>query len=424
MTIAPASGGTAPAFGAWAGLRYGALGLPLAFVALPLYVVLPSHYVAQHGVPLATLGIVLLATRALDALLDPFIGRAADAVFARSAWGPWRVAALAAVLMAAGFTALFHAPFTGDALLWWLVAGLLLTYLTFSVLTVVHQAWGTRLGGDTGQRSRVVAWREGFGLAGVLAASVLPLQFGIDVASVALAATLALGIGLLAMAPRAAGRPHAPPAHWTLPWRSSAFRALLAVFMLNGIASAVPATLVLFFVQDRLQMPDAQALFLGAYFMAAAVSVPAWVRAVRRWGLVRCWLGGMVLAVAAFAGALMLGPGDLAGFLAVCVASGIALGADLTIPGALLTGVIHRTGQGGRAEGVYVGWWTCATKLNLGLAAGAALPLLALAGYAPGLRDPDALRALGLAYVAVPCLLKLAAAGLLYRSWKSKEMDE
>jgi GPH family glycoside/pentoside/hexuronide:cation symporter len=28
---------------------------------------------------------------------------------------------------------------------------------------------------------------------------------------------------------------------------------LLAVFMVNGIASAVPATLLLFFVQDRLQ---------------------------------------------------------------------------------------------------------------------------------------------------------------------------
>jgi hypothetical protein len=32
------------------------LGLPLAFVALPLYVVLPNHYAREFGVPLATLG--------------------------------------------------------------------------------------------------------------------------------------------------------------------------------------------------------------------------------------------------------------------------------------------------------------------------------------------------------------------------------
>lgn len=31
------------------GLAYGALGLPLAFVALPLYVVLPKHYATTLG---------------------------------------------------------------------------------------------------------------------------------------------------------------------------------------------------------------------------------------------------------------------------------------------------------------------------------------------------------------------------------------
>ena len=411
-------------FTAWDGLRYGALGLPLAFVALPLYVVLPGHYAEQHGVSLATLGAVLLGTRALDAALDPAIGRAADALFAHSTRAALTVAAIAAVLVALGFTALFHAPLEGAALLGWLAGGLIVTYLAFSVLTVVHQAWGARLGGDASQRSRVVAWREGCGLFGVLAASVIPLQFGVSAASAVLAVTLVVGVGLLARSPRSAAQHTGPSAHWALPWRSAPFRALLAVFMLNGIASAVPATLVLFFVRDRLQLANAEALFLGAYFAAAALSVPLWLRAIRWAGLVPAWLGGMVLSIAAFGGAIALGAGDSAGFLAVCIASGIALGADLTVPGALLTGVIQRAGHAERAEGIYVGWWTCATKLNLGLAAGAALPLLALAGYAPGLRDAEALRALGLAYVAVPCALKLLAAGLLYRSWITQRMDE
>ena len=47
--------------GGWRdGLSYGGLGLPLAFVALPLYVVLPNYYARAFGVPLATLGAVLL----------------------------------------------------------------------------------------------------------------------------------------------------------------------------------------------------------------------------------------------------------------------------------------------------------------------------------------------------------------------------
>ena len=417
---ARAPGGAAALLGTAAGLRYGALGFALAFLALPLYIVLPSHYATTHGVALATLGAVLLVTRVLDAALDPFIGQAVDAVFARSTQRAWWLAAVAATGVGAGFALLFLLP-PGTGAVWaWLVGGLLLTYIAFSVLSVVHQAWGVRLGGDAAQRSRVVAWREGCGLVGVLVASVLPSQLGMPVTTAVLAGALFAGLGLLAGAPRAPTR--GPPStdaagDWALPWRVAPFRRLLVVFLLNGIASAVPATLVLFFVRDRLQAAHAEALFLGAYFFCAMVSVPLWVRAVRAIGLARAWLVGMGMAVTAFVCVLALGAGDTAGFLAVCIVSGLALGADLTIPAAMLTGIVQRAGHGSRLEGVYVGWWTSATKLNLGLAAGLALPLLALAGYAPGQRDAQALQALAIAYVAVPCALKLTAAALLWRWW-------
>ena len=64
-----------------------------------------------------------------------------------------------------------------------------------------------------------------------------------------------------------------------------------------------------------------------------------------------------------------------------------------------------------------MGWWNFATKLNLALAAGLALPTLQWAGYSPGERGPDALAALGFAYCVLPCLLKLAAAALLAFTW-------
>jgi len=433
LLAAPPSGAATPPavdapapFGTRAGLRYGALGLPLAFLALPLYVLLPSYYAANFGMSLATLGIVLLATRALDAALDPLIGGAVDRVFAHSTRTALTVAAAAAAVVGAGFAGLFFPPVADARLLAWLVLGLVATYIAFSVLTVIHQAWGTRLGGDAVQRSRIVAWREGFGLVGVLVASVVPSLFGMGVASTVLAVALALGVALLARAPRAACEPEVPGVPrggWALPWRSPGFRSLLAVFMLNGIATAVPATLVLFFVRDRIQAPAWEPYFLLAYFAVAVVSVPLWVRAVRWVGLVSAWLVGLLLAVLVFAWAFTLGPGDTLGFLAVCIGSGIALGADLTIPGALLTGAIQRAGHRGSAEGIYLGWWTSATKLNLGLAAGAALPLLALAGYAPGQRDPQALQALAIAYVVVPCALKAMAGALLWRWRKTIEGD-
>nr|WP_316641620.1 MFS transporter [uncultured Roseateles sp.] len=406
-----------------AAARYGALGLPLAFVALPLYVMLPRHYATQFGVPLAALGLLLLAARLFDALVDPWIGRLADAALGRSSRQAWWLALGASGALLTGFLLLFFPQVRGTgALLLWCAAALLLTYLGYSVVSVIHQAWGARLGGDELQRARVVSWREGLALVGVLMASVLPSLAGLAVTSGSLILLTLLGLWLLRLGPAPqAGAQDLPSGSLTLPFKSPAFRRLLAVYLCNGIASAVPATLVLFFVRDRLQLPQHEALFLGSYFAAAALSIALWLRCIRTIGLARSWLLAMGLAVLSFGWALGLGAGDRLGFLGVCLASGAALGADLAVPGAMLAGVIQSAGHARRAEGAYFGWWNFATKLNLALAAGLALPALQWLGYAPGGQDAAALTALSSVYCALPCVLKLLAAGLLYGLWIRNE---
>ena len=398
------------------GLRYGLLGLPLAFVALPLYVILPNHYAREFGVPLATLGAVLLGARLFDAFIDPLIGRFTDRLFARSIRSVLAWAGAAALVLALGFALLFF-PLTREpsALVAWASLVLVMTYAAYSALSVAHQSWGAMLGGDEAQRSRIVAWREGPGLAGVLLASVLPAVACLPVTTVVF--FIALLCGWLAWA--RAVRPVPAARHvsfnlW-LPFSRPGFRRLLAVFVFNGIASAIPATLVLFFVQDRLQAPRAmEPAFLGSYFLCAALSIPLWLHAVRRIGLAPAWLCGMGLSISVFIWATQLGAGDAAAFIVVCALSGMALGTDLALPGAMLAGVIADAGDRGQAEGAYFGWWNFATKLNLALAAGLALPLLGLFGYSPGTREPGALQALVVAYCLLPCLLKLMAAGALY----------
>ena len=409
--------------GAWRrGLSYGLLGLPLAFVALPLYVILPNHYAREFGAPLALLGLVLLAARLVDAVLDPIIGRWCDRLFARSIAAVLGASAASAVVLALGLWGLLFPPAAvidagTTVLLSW--AGLLMaiTYTAYSVVSVAHQSWGARLGGNEAQRSRVVAWREGLSLLGVLIAAVLPATLGLGATVSTFAVLLTLGwwawsrsatpITLKTTGPALSLGPS--------PLRQPAFLRLLAVFVINGTASAVPATLVLFFVQDRLQAsPSVEPAFLATYFLCAALSIPLWVRLVARIGLARTWLVGMALAVAVFIWAATLGAGDVVPFLIVCALSGIALGTDLTLPGAMLAGLIGQLGERGQREGAYFGWWSFATKLNLALAAGLALPLLALFGYEPGARDAAALQTLTIAYCLLPCVLKLLAGGALY----------
>ena len=408
--------------------RYGLLGLPLAFVALPLYVHLPHVYASRYGVPLATLGGVLLLARLFDAVTDPWLGRWGDHLQARSALPLLRTAAGAAALMLLGMALLFFPPWADPANTGPLLAVLMLTCLAYSLVAIAHQSWGARLGGDESQRTRIVAWREGAGLLGVVLASVLPAWLGWGPWLAVFALGLLLGMWAWWRGPRpelgvaSSSASASSPSQRTRtgllhPWSHAPFRRLMAVFVLSGMASAVPATLVLFFIQDRLEAAAYEPLFLASYFLAAALSMPLWTRAVARWGLARSWLLGMLLSVAVFAWAATLGAGDTLGFGAVCVLSGLALGSDLALPSALLAGTIAERGDRGTREGAYFGWWNLAAKLNLALAAGLALPLLEVLGYQPGTRSAGGLQALTLAYAVLPCALKLLAALWLYRAF-------
>ena len=418
---------TSPAsFSSLNGLRYGLLGFPLAFCALPLYVLLPNLYAREFGVPLASLGAVLLGSRLFDAAIDPLLGRFCDRLYRRSLRAVLAFSALAALVLSLGFGLLFF-PLTRQprALLGTTALLLMLTYAAYSALAVAHQSWGAMLGGDEAQRSRIVAWREGLGLAGVVVAAVTPSLLGLPAMLGLFVFGLAAGWLAWTQSARPAAASHrmvfgsvrhsGKAASLWQPWRNKAFCKLIAVFMVNGIASAIPATLVLFFVQDRLRAPEAmQPFFLAVYFVCAAFSMPLWLGLVRRFGLGWSWLGGMALSIPVFLAALQLGAGDSMAFFAICALSGLALGSDLVLPGAMLAGVISRAGDSGRSEGAYFGWWNFATKLNLALAAGLALPLLQLAAYVPGARDAQALQALATAYCLLPCVLKAMAASLLY----------
>ncbi len=394
-------------------LAYGLLGLPLAFAALPIYVHVPRFYAEVTGMSLALLGAILLATRLVDAAIDPWLGWLADRVPRRG------MVAVALLPFAAGFFALLNPPEEHAAV--WLIGALALTYLGFSAATIAYQAWGADVGSDSGLRTRLTAAREGFGLLGVVLAAALPavlapsLSDGIARLSwilpilLLIAATTTFSLVGPGLSQRAPNQPLLPSLRRVL--ADPAFRRLLGVFVANGIAAALPATLFLFFVADVLHLEAAGGALLALYFVAGAASLPLWVALAGRFGRVAAWLGAMVLSIIAFAGASQLGSGDLWPFAAICLASGLALGADLSLPAAIAADIGERQGQAGACFGV----WNFVAKLNLALAAGLALPLLALLGYVPG--SGAGLPALSFAYALLPLAFKALAAGLLWR-WR------
>ena len=120
----------------------------------------------------------------------------------------------------------------------------------------------------------------------------------------------------------------------------------------------------------------------------------------------------MALSIIAFGYAYALGTGDTLAFAVICLASGAALGADMTLLPALFARRMEVISPSG-AEAF--GLWTFVSKLTLAFAAVTLLPVLDGVGFVSGgPNDEAALATLSLLYAAVPCVLKLLAVAVLY----------
>jgi glycoside/pentoside/hexuronide:cation symporter, GPH family len=414
----------------------GLLRMPLALLELPLFVLLPKLYNELFGLSLATVGVVLLATRFFDAILDPFLGvwidRSHAAFTTKTAstktsfnYRFWIAAFLPLLIIS--FGALLFAPSAwkgSDYIAIWLGVFSVFTYIAYSVISISYQAWGAQWGNSNVQRAKVTTTREACGLVGVLLAAI---WLSPD-KRIALFSTMCVLSALALMAMFRLPAPtkplpdmsprFSPLAEFRRLLLDTKFRWLIGVFALNGIATAIPATLVLFFINDVVGANDKAPMFLASYFLAGAVGMPVWAWLAKRIGLKNTWLVGMLFAVLAFAGALGIQKGDDHFFLGICIVTGLALGADLAMPPALLATLIANNSDpttGESKEATYFGLWSLVTKLNLAIAAGLGLPLLQWLGYQPnaiGLASNAGMQnvlALSLVYAALPCALKLIA---------------
>nr|WP_315486176.1 MFS transporter [uncultured Undibacterium sp.] len=418
-------------------LCYGLLGLPLAMAALPVYVQIPNYYTTQLGLPLAGTGLMLFFARLIDTIQDPFLGKIVDRI--RSDNPYWLIAS--GVLLGAAFYGLWLPPDyvrqQEFRLLFWLGLMLILAYTAHSMLNIAYLTWGAGLGNQTSEANLVgespsllgaAAWREGFGLIGVILASILPawiLQTPADQRQDYLW-QYSLGFGFILMiaiwtlvgaSPKPARHLLQAKIHLKQILAASTFRRLALVYFFNSLSVAIPATLLLFFINDQIRTPEKTGLFLAGYFIAGACGLPLWIKFARKYTTRFAWQVSMMLAVCSFVGAAFLGAGDSTEFLIVCIVSGLVLGADLALPPVLLAESVTDKSS----LGSYYGVWSLIGKLSLALA-GLSLPLLHLLGFQSALQSTTSTMqnqpqlALIVTYALIPCLCKLIAFQLLRKS--------
>jgi len=385
----------------------------LAMAGLPIYIHAPKFYVDEYGVGLAALGSVLFALRLIDFVQDPVLGWLAQVTASYRA----TMIAGAGVVMAAAMLGLFAVVPPVAPLLWFALT-LTALFSAFSFLTICFYAQGVAKAETMGPAGhvRLAAWRETGALLGVCAAAAAPTLLALGPNPPFEAFAILFGALVL-------GTVWAMRREWSAaPAQGGAFdgfgavlgdpvaRRLLGVAFLNAAPVAVSSTLFLFFVESRLAAPGWEGPLLLVFFLSAAAAAPGWAVLARRHGEKPVLIWGMSLAIVAFGFAALLGPGDQLWFALICLASGAALGADLTLLSAIFARRMARILPEGAAG---FALWAFVSKATLAVTAIIVLPFLEWQGFS-GPDSPDrALVALGLVYALVPCVLKLLAIALL-----------
>ncbi|MDG4720653.1 MULTISPECIES: MFS transporter [Thalassospira] len=403
-----------------------------AVPTIPAYVLLPSFYGDDLGLGLAVTGIVLLLVRLVDMATDPLVGWISDRSGRRKIW-----VGLGAVVAGVGLWQLFTPP-DGPGALYLLIWASVL-FLGWTLFQVPYLAWGAELSGDYSKRTMLTAYREGAGLIGIVLAGGIPVIISAANRSQEMQTlgivTLTLGAVFIALLMWQVPDPFAQQKHAKVMAARSVvqflrlgakslrsnglFMRLLGAWMINGLAAGLPAVCFPLFVRYYLELDqDVENVLILVYFAAAILAIPVWVLLAARMGKHRVWCIAMIMAIAAFCFVPLLSAGDAVSFGIICLVTGAALGADLSLPPAIQADVDDWDHYrfGARRTALLFALWNVTNKLAMALSAGIALPVLGAFGLTETDGDKStALIVLVLIYAVLPVVLKAGAIGMMWR---------
>jgi GPH family glycoside/pentoside/hexuronide:cation symporter len=388
-------------------LLYGLPSFAGAAMLVPTYIHLPKFYSDVVGVPLGFLAIGIAGARALDALSDPCIGWLSDRTHTR--WGrrrPW--IAFGAPLCAAAFFALFAPPewLAPRAASAWFAATFVLFFWFHTIYALPHYALGPELTLDYHERSRLFGYREGFAIIGTVVASVAPallINAGSTerraFADLGLATGIALSLSCWLLAARVRERPDfaartsnpfVPGVRRAL--RNRPFRILLATYVVGSAAGAIPGTFMPFFNAYVIRPENPElwlAIYLGAYFGAGFLFLPAWLAAARRFGKKATWLASFGFGITGGAAMFFLDRGDVYATLFLIIWSGTSFGAGLFLGPSIQADVIDydELHTGKRREAQYTAFWAMLPKFVAIPSAAIPIAVLGSLGYQPNLEQ-------------------------------------
>jgi len=412
-------------------IAYAAPAFALAVVGIPVYVYIPKFYTDVVGINIGILGILLFSVRLFDAVTDPALGLISDRTVTR--FGRRRpYIGIGAVFVAASMFMLFNPPEASAVRVTiWFGVWIYALYLFWTAVVVPYESLGPEITYDYHDRTSLFSMRDGFLIAGTLAAASSPalVQWIFNLADDSQGQRAQFFWVAVVYAPLLIGTcwwcVHAIRETATADQRrmtgllqglryvsrNRPFIILLISYTISAIGSNLPATLILYYVAYVLQSNMADT-FLLLYFVTGIIFLPGWVWLAKQIGKKQAWLTSMVINTGAFMGVFFLGVGDVSLYGILVIVSGIGFGATLALPSAIQADVIDydELMTGSRREGQYIGLWSVAKKMAAAIGVGAGLSILGWVGYTPNAEQSETvIFTLRVLYAGVPSLCNIIA---------------
>jgi GPH family glycoside/pentoside/hexuronide:cation symporter len=385
----------------------------LAFIGMPIYIYLPNFYANNYGMDLQLIGIILLITRLVDTAQDPVIGIFSDRFSAHKR----KIILGFAPLLGAAFFFLFN-PIENISLSLWLVVLLIVTYSFYSVVYINYASYAVGLSDDYHFKTKIIAYREYSFIGGILCAAILPFFlaniFGEKQAFSLIGAAYFFLISFFAIIFYKNTKDLKIEKQQNSTFKSllkiKDLRSFFAIFLLNAITSAIPASLILFYVEEVLKLKEQTGLFLVLYFSGMLFGVYFWSKLSKILNdKIKAWIFAMILTVVSFSWCYFLGEGDLLFYAIICFISGFAFGGDFCLGFSILTDLIQKYNLRAKETTIFS---ICNFLIKLSLTLASASLVYGL-GYIQKNNSGFETEFLSFSYSVLPVLFKLLTIFLL-----------
>ncbi len=290
------------------------------FLINPSWGILAGVYAKYFGLPLASIAMVALLSRLLDAVSDPLVGYISDHhVMGGGSRKTWVIGGGLYLLVASWF--LFSPPdyVTWKYYLFWSIN----FYLAWTIMDVPHAAWGGEIAHDHQQRSRVYSFRTTFIFLGQIIFFALPLlpifsnsEYTPETLRFAVLVGIVLIIPALVFAKSSApeGRRLRNQGRDSLSRIIQSITAnpplliFISTYIFAGFSFGLYTGVQFLYLDGYLHLGDKIAVVLLLGNVAALASIPGWLKLMKMTNKSFSWACGMGLYVISVVGFYLIEP--------------------------------------------------------------------------------------------------------------------